>query len=250
MKNKERFQTALTLILYGLFIYYSSTLIMNAKDMSVKLLYSFVTILFTLIGISSEYLKYLYRKALVKLNMECDPDSAIEIFDKLQKFDYFKAYKKTRTVFDIQVALATLNAAQCIKIIEDEDIYLRSSLELLVIRAYSMLRANSILDNHNQVKHWYNEYMKCQSGKKKVYLYSTEEVDGLYHFTTNDRKKACTSFAKVNTKNMNPKEIAMFSYNYACASMSIDSNVSKQYFNQVVQLGNKLPIVELSKEHL
>lgn len=235
------------IVIYVIFLFYSIYLITNAPDMSVKLVYFAITVFFLFFAIYSEYLEYIYENAIKALNYKCDPELAINYFNKVNKLDFMKSYKKNRILFDNIYYLAIYEPNKAIELINKNDSYFRANIDALFIRNVSLFIAYIELNNKTQAKKAYPEIIKLKGvkvkGKKLSPLYNWQELEALDYYISNDFEKACKSYESVNISYMNNKEKTQY-YLYYYKSLIKTNNIEKA--NEIKALletvANKLPI--------
>lgn len=238
------------IIIYIIFLFYSIYLIAQAPSVAVKIAYIAITIIFLTIAVFAEYLEYLSEKAIKALNYECNPEKAKEIYDKLQKFDFFKSYKNNRILFDTIYNLAIYEPNTAIKLIQDNDKYFRLNIDALLIRNVSLFIAYVESNNKTQAKKAYPEIIKLKGGKvkgKKLSpLYNWDELEALHYYISNDFDKACKAYKNVNPLYMNNKEKTQY---YLFYYKSLLQNKETEEANQIKQeldkVCNLLPVNKL-----
>ncbi|MFV0479434.1 MAG: hypothetical protein ACK5LZ_02540 [Anaerorhabdus sp.] len=205
-------------LFYALFLIFSINLIFNTNDIKVKILYALITIIFLFVAIFAEYLEFNYENAIRALNYECNPEKAKSIVDKVESMDFLKSYKKKRILFDLLYYSATLENEKVQLHIQENDRFFRSTIDSLLIRNVSLFISYIHEGEKNQAKKIYPDISKLivatnRRGKSIVSpLYQPDELEALYYLISNNSKKACRSFEKVNTLYMNNKEKAELYY--------------------------------------
>lgn len=217
------------IIIYIIFLCYSAYLIFEAPLLSVKIVYSFITIVFLSIAVFSEYLEYLSESAIKALSYECNPEKALILYNKIDRLDFFRSYRKNRVLFDTLYNLAIYEPKSAIDLILNNDKYFRSNIDALFIRNVSLFIAYIEMDNKTQAKKAFPDIIKLKGakvkGKKLSPLYSWEELEALHHYISNEYDKAVRSYQTVNTKYMNNKEktqVYLYYYKSLIATKEFD----------------------------
>lgn len=238
------------IVIYIIFLFYSIYLITQATSPSVKLAYAAITIIFLTIAIFAEYLEFLSEQAIKALNYECNPEKAKAIYDKLQKFDFFKSYKNNRILFDTIYNLAIIEPNNAIKLIQENDKYFRANIDALLIRNVSLFIAYVESNNKTQAKKAYPEIIKLKGakvkGKKLSPLYNWDELEALYYYISNDFDKACKTYKNVNIAYMNNKEKTQYYlFYYKSLLQNKEIEQATQIKTELEKVCNLLPINKL-----
>lgn len=242
-------QRIINFIIYTVFVIFSVNLILKTQDIKVKALYLAITLIMLSVAMFAEYLKYQYHLAIKALNMECDPENAVTIFNHLQKKDIFRSYKNDRILFDLLYYVATFDSERILKHLETYDKQFRSSIDMLFIRNVSTFQAYVYANNKTQAKKWYPEIVKLKDAKVKGHkiapIYHYTELEALFYYMSNDYQKALKNYKLVNTAYMNNKELTQF-YLYQYKTMlQIDSKQAEGIKKELYEVCNKLPVEKM-----
>lgn len=233
------------LFIYVLFFLLSVNIILETSELSSKLFYAALMILFLSIACLAEYLEYLSEQSIKALNYECNPTKSVKIYNRLQSFDLFKAYKKRRLLFDLLVysALQDFDAVQ--QHIEENTNFFKSTWDARLIVLVTTFVVAIHTNKKSQAKKTYLEILslkklseQVKSKKRKVSpLYNWEELEALHYYNNEQFEKACHAYEKVNPAYMNNKEKAQFYYFYYKSLQQIKETIKAEkmllQFNQV-----------------
>lgn len=251
----EKWRNIISAIIYILFVIYSAYLIIHSEELSTKLFYACLTIILISVTALSEYLRLLYRKTIKTLVMDCDPYEAMELKQKLLKYDIFKAYKKTMIIFDLMVYTDLNQYDKCIELLDNNEKFFKQSLDNLLIRNYNYFKGYIGIDNKTKAKKYYQDTIKLKGakikGSKLSPLYSWDEIDAVYYFCIKDIKKSKAAFANTNTQMMNNRELSHFYYDYAQLNLlDNDLNAACDHLTQVIEISNKNVLHDLAEKQL
>ena len=249
----EKWRNIITYLIYVVFVGYSIHLIIEAPELSVKLTYGAITIIFMSICILSEYLRILYRNSIKALNLKCDPITSREINAKILKFDLFKSYTQTLKIMETLLLIDENKAEECLTFLEDNEKLFKQNLDYLLIRNYSAFKAYFMIDNKSKVKKFYPEVTKLKGakikGSKVSPLYSWEEIDAVYYLSSKDYKKSRNAFESAHLGNMNSRELSHFYYEFALLAIAEGKSVEAiKHLDAVIEMSNKMTLFEIAKQ--
>lgn len=209
------FKLIIRLFIYLIFLIYGIYNVATIKNpISITVVIG-VTLLFLIVVIYYEYLKYLYRKAIISLNDDCDLSEALKNYDLLQKYDYLKGFEKERIVFDCLINLTTFNTDKVIKMVGENPKIFKANPDQLLLGNGLLFLAYAYGFQKSKAEKAYFEINKLKGVKKITPIYNLNVIDGIYHYMANDYKKALQAFSKVNTTYMNNRECAEYYYFYS-----------------------------------
>ena len=245
----------LHIIIYCVFLVYSIYLIQHAPSNDAQTAYIAITVIMLSVAVFYEYLQYHFEKAIKTLNYECDPEKSKMIFDSMQKKDPVHAFKNQRVIYDVLYNLAEYQYDDAIRLIQSNDKIFRGDIDQLLIRNVSLFLAHIEANNKTAAKKAYPEITKLKGakvkGKKLASLYNWEELEALNYYISNDYKKAVSTYEKVQTDFMNSRELTQYYYYYA---LSLDScgrkSEAEEKMNEIIKIGNKLPVCDKAREYL
>ena len=216
--TKEIFRLITLILICAIFCIYTISPAINEQNISVKITFISIMILFISILIWAEYLRYLYKKAISKLNLELDPSTAMKIFENLNKKDLFKSYSKTFLIFKVLYNISIKNYTQSIEILDENEKFFRSSLDNLLIQKYTYFFCYYKLNQKEKVEKYYLDLQKLKNSKSKKVkvspLYNWEFIDAIYFKAINNLQKSKYSFENTNTINMNRRELLEYLREY------------------------------------
>jgi len=249
----EPWRNVFTIIVYGIFIVFSFQQLQYIEDLSSQIVFiGFIGIIFVL-AIWYEIIRIYYRKSLFIYNFECNIDTAIEAFQKCRRLDKFNSYRSNEVLFNLFVYKDTFNPEALLQTIEkNEKKVLRRSLDMLLVYNYNMFSYHILTNNKTQVKEYYQKILNLKEsrvkGKRVSPLYNWEVIEGEYYLAIGDMKKAFRSLNNVNLSRMNNREKAYVHYHLLRAANALGkTTISKEQYQQLIKLGNQLPIVQLGE---
>ena len=199
---KRILNIASVLVFLGLVLYY----FFFAGKTMITAFAGAVCVLIAILFLYHEYLDHLFLKALYYLNQENDPDRALEAFEAVTKADIFKTYEKDRGLFDAMVAIEKGENERVIHIVEENDEKFRSSVEMLMIRAFFLMRAYQELGEKGKVLSVFEDIKDIEKMKKRPDPVPIEEYYGIVSLAKGDKKKAYQYFSSIDKNRLNPKE--------------------------------------------
>lgn len=241
----EEARNFIVFAIYAIFIIFSIYQAVHTPSIEGKILYIGIMVVFMSICILSEYLRFLFRKAIKALNMECHPSKAIEYCDKVKKYDIFHSYATTIKLFYLLIYKDQGNPEACLQILEENQKLFKQNIDYLLIRNYNEFYCAFMLNQHGKLKKAYPEVIRMKGAKVKGAkvspMYSWEEIEGVYYLGIKDYKKSRNAFKSVNTKFMNNRELSHFYYEYALLEIAMNNKKeAMEYLNKVVELSNQM----------
>lgn len=226
--NKEKLRFFITLFIYIVFSIYTIGFIIKEPNFYVKLMFLSILIIFLSISLWAEYLKYLYQSSIYHLNISLDLDRAVKIFEKLNKLDFFRSYKKTFLIFKVLYNMCLENYEQCLSIIEQNDNFFRSSLDNLLIQKYTYFFCSYKTNQFDNIEKYYQNIQELKNlkiKKSKVSpLYNWEFIDAIYFKFKNNLQKSKVCFENTNTTNMNNRELLTYLKEYEDVLLKLNLN--------------------------
>lgn len=225
---QEKFRLFLIAVIYVVFCLYTINLVINEQNFYAKLFFLAIMIIFISISIWSEYLRFLFQSSILALNINLDPNTALRLFEKLNKKDFFKSYSKTFLVFKILYNMYIKNYTECLKILNENDNFFRSSLDNLLIQKYTYFFCYYKLHVIEKVEKYYGDLQKFKTSKIKKGrlspLYNWEFIDALYFKAIHDLKQSKYFFENTNTINMNNLELINYFSEYEDLLLKLNLN--------------------------
>lgn len=243
---KSKTKTIINYFLYGAFFLYIIHLMVSSKDIASIIIYFIILIVFGVFSFLNEYLLNVYKTSILILTNDCDPKSALESIEKLNKLDIFKVYKKSSTIFNL-LALRDLgkydDLESALNNISLKD--LNKSPDLLLIYYYSHFISCIEKNDYNNVKYYYKKLINLNKhgikNKKANPLISWDELDGTYNLYINDYKACRKSYKKVHINQMNNREKVHFLINMAKLELSQKNMDNYNYYlNKLNNISNKM----------
>ncbi|GAB6168280.1 hypothetical protein JCM1393_07400 [Clostridium carnis] len=239
--------------IYGVFVIYVLYLAFNSNTSYIRAFYLlFASIISTFVFLH-EYLNILYKKAIEKLTIECDPIVGLEISSKIERLDIFKSYKKSLLVFKL-LAYSDLNRYEDIlELLNKATIKpFSSSYDLLLIYYYSLFLSYISLDDRKNVKEYYKKCIELQnkgSGKNKIApILSWNEIKAIYYIYQQDYILAKKYLRKVNISQLNNREKYLHLMNLSLLEVYDNNfNGAKIYLEEIIIGANKMQIKEKAK---
>lgn len=225
---QEKFRLFLVTIIYIIFCLYTINLITNEQNFYAKLVFLAIMIIFISISIWSEYLRFLYQSAILTLNINLDPKTSLKIFEKLNKKDFFKSYSKTFLIFKILHNMSIKNYTECLKILDENNKFFRSSLDNLLIQKYTYFFCYYKLHDIKKIEKYYRDLQKFRTSKIKKGrlspLYNWDFIDGIYFKAIYNLKQSKHFFENTNTTNMNNLELLYYFSEYEDLLLKLNLN--------------------------
>lgn len=250
MSLGETTRNLVMVVIYLGFFYLLGDSALHAPDAASAAIYLVIMVFFGFFGLLSEYLRYLYHKAIKVLVIDCQPARALEELAKVEKADLLRGYKNPAAVFHT-LALVDLDQPQ--KLLEylegPAKKALNYSLDMKLVTYYNRFYGNLMLGNLEGVEDVYQKLMNLRvTGKGKRHrvspIYSWEVIVGDHFLATGDYTKAHRQFEQCAITNMNNREQAHFylSRAAACAGMGRPRD-QKNFLKLAQQVAPQMPRV-------
>ena len=241
MSFSQNAQQIISYAFYILFAGYSIYKIFQAKFMSTKILFIILLIIILGVALYSEYLKHLYKKAIKTIAFDLDPEKANDKFNTLLKKDVFHAYNNDKKIFDTLYYIDQMEYKKCLEHIEENTKFFHSTVDQLLIYHYTKFYCSFMLNDLECAKQEYNKLERMRNtkvkGAKVSPLFNWEFMDAIYLVSRKDYKQSLNVFKSVNTENMNPREKAQYSYQFAMLCNKIkEKSLSENYKNKIITL--------------
>ena len=205
---QEKFRLFLVTIIYIIFCLYTINLITNEQNFYAKLVFLAIMIIFISISIWSEYLRFLYQSAILTLNINLDP--------------------KTSLNFKILHNMSIKNYTECLKILDENNKFFRSSLDNLLIQKYTYFFCYYKLHDIKKIEKYYRDLQKFRTSKIKKGrlspLYNWDFIDGIYFKAIYNLKQSKHFFENTNTTNMNNLELLYYFSEYEDLLLKLNLN--------------------------
>lgn len=218
------FKLLIRLLVYLVFLAYGIYNCLTIKNPISLTVIAVVTITFLGVAVYYEHLKYLYYKAIISLNNNCDLTEAVKIFDTLQKRDYLKGFEKERIIFDCLINLTNFDTDKVIQLVKDNPKIFKANPNQLLLGNGLLFLAHAYGFQRKKAEKAYPEVIKVSKIKKITPIYNLNVIDGIYHYMANDHKKALQSFSSVDISYMNNRECAEFYYFYALLAKALSNS--------------------------
>ena len=241
----QRIRNLITYAIYVIFAGYTIYLLLHEPSISGKICYALILIVILGIACWAEYLRILYHRMIKYLNIECDPQASITAQEHLIKKDIFHSYRNTLLIFNTLYYDSTNQPEKNIHLLEENEKFLKSSLDCLLVRNYTYFYSYHQLGNRSKVKKYYPELIKLKGakikGSKVSPLYNWEFIDAVYLADDKDYKKSIKAFENANTINMNQRELSLYHFEFAKACLAANQPAKAQaLFEEAKRLGNEL----------
>lgn len=237
----------ISFLFYIVFGVFTIIQIIHTPTYSSKIFYLILLILILGVALYSEYLKYIYRKAIKVIAFDLDAKKGEEIFETLLKKDIFHSYKNDKKIFDTLYYIDQMKFEECLEYIEKHSKFFHSSIDQLLIYHYTKFYCSYNLGNYNIAKEEYSklERMKNQKtkGAKVSPIYNWEFIDSVYLSSKKDYKQSLNTFKTVNTQNMNNREKVHYYYQCAVVCLKLKDRVqATKYIEYIKKLDGKSQI--------
>lgn len=241
MSFSKSLQIILPFVFYIIFALFMIYQIVQAKTILIKIILLLLSVLILGVALYSEYLKYLYRKAIKIITIDLNPEKAMQEFDHLLKKDVFHAYKNDKKIFDTLYYMDQMQYKECLNHLQENYKFFHSSADQLLIYHYTNFYCSYMVDDYATAQSEYNKLERMRNTKVKGIrispLYNWEFMDGLYLMSRKDYKQSLNVFKSVNTQNMNLREKVQYYYHFAqlCSKIK-DKNLKKHYVHEMKEL--------------
>ncbi|TDW19809.1 hypothetical protein EDD63_11729 [Breznakia blatticola] len=229
----DKTKTILTYIIFIIFAIYSINIIVNTKDVTAKIIFAVIAIVFLAIACLGEYVKTLHRKMILSLAYDLQPEKANAYKQKLVRFDIFKQYKDLDLTYDTLYNIDTGNFQANLDYLETHKDSYHTSFDAKLVYEFTAFYSNYRLANKTQAKQHYKKLKQLQqmkTKKKQVVkpMYSWDFIDGVYYRLMNDMKKSNSSFKQVQLSQMNNREAALYFLEYLPVAKEIGNQKKLQ----------------------
>lgn len=237
-------------ILYSIFAIYSIYVMVVSETLEQKILFGVLFIVIFSVALYAEYLRFLYHKAIKTIIMDADPIRGKEQFDQLLKKDIFKSYKSSRAVYDTLYYADMLDAEGIEQTLTNNEKYLHSSLDNLLIWHYNKLYSAFLKSDIPGVQEEYSRIIRMKDAKIKGHklnpLYNWDFIDALYQMARKDYKKSYNTFNSISLDNLNNREKLHIYYQYyrLCKIMH-NTSKADELKNKILKINGKAKIIEV-----
>ena len=241
MTFSQNAQKIISLAFYIVFAGLSIYKILQADQISTKIIFSALLILILGIALYSEYLKHLYKKAIQTIAFDLNPEKAAKQFNTLLKKDIFHAYTNDKKIFDTLYYIDQMEYEKCLEHIEENYKFFHASVDQLLIYHYNKFYCSFMLNRMETAKQEYNKLERMKNtkvkGAKVSPLFNWEFMDAIYLVSRKDYKQSYNVFKTVNTENMNPREKVQYYYQFALLCQKIkDKVLCENQKNKIINL--------------
>ena len=237
----KKAQILLPFVFYIVFILFMFHQILQAKTILIKTTLLLLSIVILGVALYSEYLKFLYRKAIKTITIDLDPERAKHEFDDLLKKDVFHAYKNDKKIFYTLYYMDQMQYRECLDSIKENYKFFHSSPDQLLIYHYTNFYCSFMLKDISTAQSEYKKLERMKNtkvkGAKVSPLYNWEFMEAIYLVSRKEYKQAFNVFKNVNTSNMNNREIVQYYYQFAqlCFKMK-EKNLQMHYIEEIRKL--------------
>lgn len=203
----------LQIILYLLFIGIAANAILSTSSLIMKGFIAVFSVIVLAITIYYDYLKRQYYELQKALIMSESVIATQTLRDGFIKKDTFKGFKDSILLFDVLFSLDNNQPELTLQLLEENDRFFRSSLDMLLVKKYSAFKAYTLLENRSQSKKAYDELVKLREtnlnkSKKMNLLYNWDQIEALnLGFNLHKYSQALKLYNQVNTSKMNNREL-------------------------------------------
>ena len=205
--TKQKRKLISNIVIYSIFVgmvFYYAVLKSSNKSFSIFLI---VLAILAIAGcLYYEYLNWHYVKVLYILNLEIDPKKALGEFEKLIKIDFTNTYKRDRALVDVAIYSAMKDEEKVIDIIDKNDERFRSSIEMLVVRNYYLMKAYLSFKDYDRVEALYQDIKAVEKMKKHPEPIPLNIYHGYHYIAVSNMNKAYDAFKEIDRTKLNPKE--------------------------------------------
>lgn len=241
----ESIRRWITYAIYAIFAIYTLNQLIHEPSSAGKVCYGAILVIILGIACWAEYLRLLYHKMIKALNLYCNPTQTLCIQNELIRKDIFHSYRNTLLIFKTLYYSSVHEPEKNIQLLEENEKFFRSSLDCLLVRNYTYFYSYHQLENRSKVKKFYPELMKLKGtkikGSKVSPLYNWELIEAIYLASSKEYKKCIHAFENVNTVNMNPRELALYYFEFGKACMEMGNlKQAQELFEEAQNLGKEL----------
>ncbi len=232
----HKFKPYLQVLLYSVFIGIVINTINSTPSLLVKAFIAIFSVIVLVITIYYDYLKRQYYQLQQALILSKNNGETLKLRDEFIKKDYFKGFKDSIILFDVLFSLDENMPQKTLQLLEENDRFFRSSLDMLLVKRYSTFKAYTLLNNRSQAKKAYDELLKLKDtnlnkSKKMNLLYNWDQIEALnIGFNLHKFRQAIQLYNQLDDSKMNNREL-------------LHLNVEKRMFGQQL---NDLAVVNLA----
>lgn len=213
-----------SLIFYIIFFGYAIKLIIDAPDLSSKLLYGLFLLGIGLCAAWFEGTKFILNRAIKQTIIYCDEEEADRYLRFLEKFSHLHPYSGSACVLRLMLALDHARYDEAARLAEQNAAgLLAENAELKLISRHTRFIAYGELGETARSVELYHDVcnLKFIRVNNKVQAmapyYSWDEIDAAYYYYNGKYHKALRAIEKVSDHSMNPREKMNYHYLYARA---------------------------------
>ena len=215
-----------------------------------KVFYLLLMVVFGGFSLLSEYLRWLYRKAIKTLIIHCKPQEAIAQMAALQKADLLRGYRNAAVVFHTLTLIDRDCPRELLDYVDGEAYKtLACTPDLRLVYYYCRFYANFMLGDAEAMEEPYQELQKLRFAKgrknKVAPIYNWELIDGDYRLTQGDPSRAKKCYEQIPVDNLNNRERAHFYLSRALAAGRLGHpREEEKYLKYAREVAPDLPRVQ------
>ena len=215
----EKMRIFMSVILLVVFVVaFTIMFIINETNTTYRI-YSIVLLAFlTFFYVIAESLKLIYRKAINKLNIDCDPETALKTMKTLERFDVIHGYRDTILVFKTLVYYDLGMFEELRELIENKLFTTSASLKLVKLHNQLYLALHDKKDGlvTQYFKQIEEEYILKKPKRKRAKLvYNIGQVRADYYLNKQNLYKAEESLKTIDIQTLNYRERIYYYLAYA-----------------------------------
>lgn len=223
------------------FIFIAMNAIKDAQSPLMKWVIGIIATIVVFVTIYYEYLKVRYtylQKSLVTANSISETQ---QLRDNFVKLDKFKGMKDSITLFDVLFSLDNNQPEMTLQILEDNEKFFKSNLDMILVKRFSTFKAMTLLNNKTKSKKAYQELLKLKEtnlnkSKKMNLLYNWDQINAMnLGYNSNDANKAIKIFKQLDTSKMNPRELLHLNVEIREMARRIKDNALYQQADNVIK---------------
>lgn len=228
-----------TIVVYIIFVVVSFMNIIKIESIPVRLFFILIILIILSLALWSEYIKYLYRKAIKTIAFELNPEKALDIFNELLKKDIFHSYQNEKYIFDTLYYVDQQEYQKCLDLINEKHDFFHANIDQLLIYHYTNFYCSYMLGDNETATSEYQKMRRMKDtkvkGAKVSPLYNWEFIDATYQLAKKDYRQSFNTFKTVNTAYMNPREIIQYYYQFSIASSKVKDKNKQQECQQAIK---------------
>lgn len=252
VSTMKKHKSILDYSIYALFFSYMVYLITKESNFLGTFSYVFILVLFGSLAFLNEYLKKLYEMSILLLSNNCQPIKALEIVERIERLDIFKAYKKPLIIFKLLVLRDLGNNENLLNYIKSLDMTkYKNSKDIILTYNYSLFITYINMGSDNEVNIYYKNLISMKKSNEYTPLFSWNEIIGMYHFYNKNYSESKKYYNKVSTSTMNNRERVYFLFNLSKLYLAMKNyDDAARYLKELAMNGNNISISSDAKKLL